>query len=188
MNISLVMFKADGTRRDFPITKDRIIVGRTNQCDLRVPLSSVSRQHCELRVEGQVVKVRDLGSSNGTYHNSIRIQEAELAAGDEIGIGPVVFTLVVDSTPANIQPVRTILSGDLTGSSSSSSTGGQTVITKPAAMHGDGVMSRADDHDDHSPTVGMDDPITRLEAMAKLEDDSSSHIPIASEEDEARAS
>ena len=41
MQVTLVMFKADGTRRDFPLKKDRIVVGRKNTCDLRIPLSSV---------------------------------------------------------------------------------------------------------------------------------------------------
>ena len=53
--------------------------------------------------------LKDLGSSNGTYHNSIRVQEAELTAGDEVSVGPVVFTVVVDGRPAEIRPVRTVL-------------------------------------------------------------------------------
>lgn len=112
MDVSLVMFKADGTRRDFPVAKARIVIGRTNTCDLRVPLSSVSREHCEITRDDESVKLRDLGSSNGTYHNNLRVQEAALAAGDEIVIGPVVFTVVVDGQPEKIEPVRTILPQD----------------------------------------------------------------------------
>src|SRR5688572_27234320 len=106
MQVSLVMFKSDGTRRDFPVSRDRLIVGRKNNCDLRIPLSSVSRQHCEIRVEGDTVKVRDLGSSNGTFHNSIRVQEAVLAPGDEVVVGPVVFTVVINGEPTTIKPVK----------------------------------------------------------------------------------
>lgn len=106
MNVSLVMFKVDGTRRDFPVEKDRIVIGRTSSCDLRIPLSSVSRQHCEVRVEGDQARLRDLGSSNGTYHNSVRIQEVTLKPGDEIAIGPVIFLVTIDGQPENLQPVR----------------------------------------------------------------------------------
>lgn len=109
MNVTLVMFKSDGTRRDFNLHKDRTIVGRANTADLRIPLSSVSRQHCELWIEGGLLKVRDLGSSNGTFQNSVRVQEAILAPGDEIVIGPVVFTVVIDGLPKVVEPVRTIL-------------------------------------------------------------------------------
>ncbi|MEM8739384.1 MAG: FHA domain-containing protein [Planctomycetota bacterium] len=109
MDASLVMFKADGSRRDFPLRPGPMVIGRKNSCELRIPLSSVSRQHCEVSFEGDTIKLRDLGSSNGTYHNSIRVQEAELAAGDEVVVGPVVFTLVVDGVPGEIKPVRTVV-------------------------------------------------------------------------------
>ena len=109
MDASLVMFKADGSRRDFPLREGSMVVGRKNSCELRIPLSSVSRQHCEISLEGDQIKLKDLGSSNGTYHNSIRVQEAELEAGDEVVVGPVVFTVVVDGVPSDIKPVHTIV-------------------------------------------------------------------------------
>ena len=99
MDVVLVMFTADGSRREFPVQKNRVIIGRTNSCGLRVPLSSVSREHCEISIHGDEIVLRDLGSSNGTYHNNLRIQEAEILPGDEISIGPVVFTVVVDGKP-----------------------------------------------------------------------------------------
>jgi len=109
MEVSLVMFKADSTRREFPIKREAFVIGRKNTCDLRIPLSSVSRQHCELKLEGDQIKLKDLGSSNGTFHNSIRVQDAVLAAGDEVVVGPVVFTVVVDGKPEVIEPVRSLV-------------------------------------------------------------------------------
>ena len=109
MDVTLVMFKADGSRRDFPIRKNRIVVGRKNSCGLRIPIPAISRQHCEIEVTPDGIVLRDLGSSNGTYHNSIRVQESELTAGDEVSVGPVVFTVVVNGRPAEIRPVRTLL-------------------------------------------------------------------------------
>lgn len=109
MDVTLVMFKADGSRRDFPIRKNRIVVGRKNSCGLRIPIPAISRQHCEIEVTPDGIVLRDLGSSNGTYHNSLRVQESELTAGDEVSVGPVVFTVVVNGRPAEIRPVRTLL-------------------------------------------------------------------------------
>ena len=109
MDVVRVMFTADGSRREFPVQKNGVIIGRTNSCGLRVPLSSVSREHCEISIHGDEIVLRDLGSSNGTYHNNLRIQEAEILPGDEISIGPVVFTVVVDGKPEDIEPVRTII-------------------------------------------------------------------------------
>jgi predicted component of type VI protein secretion system len=100
MRVELAMVKGDGTQRNFLLSRERLVIGRLNTCDLRIALPSVSRQHCEIVLDGAAVKLRDLGSSNGTYHNHTRVQEAVLSAGDEIGVGPVVFRVLIDGLPA----------------------------------------------------------------------------------------
>lgn len=117
MQVQLVMFKSDGSRRDFPLTRGRIVIGRTNEVGLRIPLSSVSRKHCEIAIEDGVVKMRDLGSSNGTLHNSVRVKEAVLAAGDQVEVGPVVFIVVIDGVPAEIKQVRSLVEQELVDTS-----------------------------------------------------------------------
>ena len=102
MNVVLAMFKSDGSRRDFPVKKGRVILGRARGCDLRIPLSSVSRQHCEIRLEDDRLLLRDLGSSNGTFCNHSRVQETALKAGDEITVGPVAFRVIIDGKPAEL--------------------------------------------------------------------------------------
>lgn len=169
MEVSLVMFKSDGTRRDFPLKKQRLVVGRTNHCDLRVPLPSVSRQHCEIWVEDDQVHVRDLGSSNGTFHNKERVQRGILKPGDEIMIGPVVFQVIIDGEPAEVHPVHTVLSDQSTSGGS------------------DGTMS-------DSPTVAADslkEPATAdegeadaLEPVSPLDDDESIPMPLDDEDEE----
>ncbi len=109
MEAMLVMFDADGNRREFRINRPVTVVGRKPSCQLRVPLGSVSREHCQIEVRGDSVYVRDLGSSNGTFYNGKRVQEAELAGGDTLVLGPVHFTVVVDGEPGHIEPVKTIL-------------------------------------------------------------------------------
>ena len=108
MEVKLIMFKNDGQRKDFPVTGPTVSIGRGEDCGLRVPLLSVSRRHCELTVTDQEIKVRDLGSSNGTYLNNDRIsEEIVLKAGDRLAVGPVVFTVQIDGEPEEIQLVKT---------------------------------------------------------------------------------
>ena len=145
MQATLVMFKADGSRRDFPLQNGCMVVGRKNSCELRIPLSSVSRQHCEISVDGDTVRLKDLGSSNGTYHNSIRVQEAELEPGDEIVVGPVVFTVVIDGIPANIEPVHSIVGHDDSHDSAMTSAGDLSHGLTP-----DDITSSLEDDDDAS--------------------------------------
>jgi pSer/pThr/pTyr-binding forkhead associated (FHA) protein len=160
------MFKADGSRRDFSMTKDRMIVGRTSGCDLRIPLTSVSRQHCELRIEDGKIYLRDLGSSNGTYHNSIRVQETMLKAGDEVVIGPVNFTLVVDNYPEHIEPVRTVV--DMTVETKPR-TDAPTEPAKPQSfLEHDNILPTVED-EAKSPTAELDDPLAALQSLTRLQ-------------------
>lgn len=107
MDVNLVMFKNDGQRKDFPVKTSVTVIGRGENCDLRVPLVSVSRRHCEVTVAGQTIRAKDLASSNGTYVNNKRITEVELKAGDRLVVGPIVFTVQIDGVPGEIKPVKT---------------------------------------------------------------------------------
>ncbi|MCA9312392.1 MAG: FHA domain-containing protein [Phycisphaerales bacterium] len=112
MNVKLVIFKPDGTRREIPVDAGRHLIGRTAEATLRIPLASVSRQHCEIVNDGQSLHVRDLGSSNGTYRNHSRVQESSLEPGDVLGVGPVMMTVQIDGQPAEIEPPSSTSSGD----------------------------------------------------------------------------
>jgi pSer/pThr/pTyr-binding forkhead associated (FHA) protein len=159
------MFKADGSRRDFPLKKNRVIVGRTGSCDLRIPLSSVSRRHCELVSESDGVRLRDLGSSNGTYHNNTRITEILLQPGDEVGIGPVVFTVVIDGQPSEITPVKTIVktqTGEAEGEEEEEATAshpprGEPLDIPMEASDTSGASSVALNEEQFTPTVNLED-------------------------------
>lgn len=101
MQVVLVMFRADGERRSFSIVRDMTVVGRREDCDLRIPLGEVSRKHCRLIRDGDAIRLEDLGSSNGTFHNGQRVREATLGAGDTVQIGPVTFMVQIDGVPAD---------------------------------------------------------------------------------------
>ena len=106
MQVVLVMFLADGERRSFSLPRAVTIIGRREDCDLRIPLSEVSRKHCRFIIDGDSLRIEDMGSSNGTYYNGQRIQEAVLQPGDTVQVGPVLFTVQINGVPADeeIQP------------------------------------------------------------------------------------
>ncbi len=159
MDVLLVMFKADGSRKEFPISKTRIKIGRTQRCELRVPLSSVSREHCEILIEKDGVTLRDLGSSNGTYHNHKRVQVAPLKAGDEIAIGPVVFTVVINGQPARLQPALPPKSPPRVGKTSPLRSGQPRML--PTVAPDDEVDLLRSDDEAYSPTPDLDEPHPR---------------------------
>src|SRR5450432_1499990 len=96
MQVVLVMIRNGGEKRSFSIVRDVTVVGRREDSDFRIPLGDISRKHCRLIKDGGALRIEDLGSSNGTNVNGVRIQEAELAAGDTVQIGPVTFIVQID--------------------------------------------------------------------------------------------
>ncbi len=105
MSVALVVFGKKSGRKDFALETGPVLIGRKTDADLRIPVAEVSRAHCEIIVEGDDVKLRDLGSSNGTFVNQQKVSRATLKPGDQITIGPVVFTLQVNGVPSVISPM-----------------------------------------------------------------------------------
>ena len=68
-------------------------LGRNPTNDFRISAPSVSSFHAEVQVEGDSVKVRDLGSTNGTFINGQPVTEADLVPGDTLRLGDVELSL-----------------------------------------------------------------------------------------------
>lgn len=77
------------------------IVGRARDCDIQLPADDVhvdvSRYHCQIEADPPLVRVRDLGSTNGTFVN-----------GELIGAGP----LPRGATPDSALPAWELTDGD----------------------------------------------------------------------------
>lgn len=80
-----------GPRLEFGTTTHPLtgstVIGRGAEADLRLTDTGVSRRHAEIRVDGETVQVRDLGSTNGTWVNGRRVQTATLLDGDTVTVG-----------------------------------------------------------------------------------------------------
>ena len=99
VDVNLVLFKKNGSKKNFSLPSNITIMGRRHDCDLCVPLMVVSRRHCQLSQNNESLKVRDLDSRSGTFLNGKRISEATVQAGDYLTIGPLTFQLQVDGEP-----------------------------------------------------------------------------------------
>ena len=104
MDANLVLFKKDGSRKSFTLPSNITVVGRRHDCDLCIPLMVVSRRHCQLSLNNEALKIRDLGSHSGTFINGKRISETNVQAGDYITIGPLTFLLQIGGEPKKIVP------------------------------------------------------------------------------------
>ena len=77
------------------------ILGRGRACSVQLPHALVSRQHCEVFEADGKLRVRDLGSLNGTLVDGHKITECELADGQLLNVGTVTFRVEIASDEAN---------------------------------------------------------------------------------------
>jgi hypothetical protein len=66
---------------------DTVVVGRLPDCGVVLADPNVSRRHAELRRQGPDVVLVDLGSTNGSRVNGVRVSQRRLEDGDEITLG-----------------------------------------------------------------------------------------------------
>ncbi|HVU50454.1 MAG TPA: GGDEF domain-containing protein [Polyangia bacterium] len=83
----LVIIAGDQLGEIRKIDKTPAIIGRGHEADIRIADDGISREHVEVIGEPEHVTVRDLGSTNGTFHNGRKVDEVELVDGDKLSIG-----------------------------------------------------------------------------------------------------
>jgi pSer/pThr/pTyr-binding forkhead associated (FHA) protein len=92
MRVKLVVVRGQPQGKSLQFPRGEFLIGRGRECYLRPNSSWVSRQHCLLCVNEHQVVLRDLGSTNGTLVNGVRVVgERNLTQGDRIQIGPLAF-------------------------------------------------------------------------------------------------
>lgn len=101
----------------YPIGARGLGIGRAEDRDVVIPDPAASRHHCQISLQGDRYVLRDMGSANGVYVNSVRVREQGLDDGDLIRIGNTEMRFVrytesaTDQTtqinPASADPVYT---------------------------------------------------------------------------------
>jgi hypothetical protein len=80
----------------YPLQKPRVVVGRCG-ADLEIEDPQVSRWHCAVEIKDDLVRLRDLESTNGTFFADERVRVAELKHLSEFRVGSSVLLLSVTS-------------------------------------------------------------------------------------------
>ncbi len=90
--------------QSFPFT-----IGRNDLADMHIDSHQVSREHAVITRQGKKYRVQDLGSTNGTFLNGERIEEATLSDGDLLMIAEVEFVFFCDGAGAARQTVTQVM-------------------------------------------------------------------------------
>lgn len=88
MVAKLIVASGKSAGRSIAIKRNKLLIGRAEECDVRPLSEEVSRRHCAVIVGPADVWVQDLGSRNGTFVNGQKIEaKTKLADGDMIRVG-----------------------------------------------------------------------------------------------------
>src|SRR5882762_2636141 len=92
--------------KTIPLNVRQFLIGREQDCHLRPNSDLVSRHHCVFTLDDFALRLRDLGSTNGTIVNGERIQgQVVLKAGDQVSVGKLSFEIVIKETARVAAPV-----------------------------------------------------------------------------------
>jgi adenylate cyclase len=87
-----------------PLLQKKLLIGRRDSCDIALRFPNVSSRHCELELISGYWMVRDLGSSNGTKVNGVRVQSKWVMPGDELAVAKHRFKIDYNLTPGAPPP------------------------------------------------------------------------------------
>ena len=93
-NIALAVLSGPAKGLVYALEKPWVVIGRTAG-DVLINDPNVSRWHCAVEVKGDVVRVRDLDSTNGTFVGAERIGASELRHLSEFRLGESVVLLTI---------------------------------------------------------------------------------------------
>jgi len=92
----LIVIYGEDIGRRVHVTTEPLIIGRSPQCEIQIEQESISRNHCRVRFHEGEFRVRDLGSTNGTYINDDLVEdEGRLRHGDQLKAGRTILKFIV---------------------------------------------------------------------------------------------
>jgi two-component system, cell cycle response regulator len=81
--------------RSYQFMQDIVVIGRSEECDIRLSDDKISRRHCQIELvrngEEEHVELHDQHSTNGTMVNGEAINSRMLLSGDRIEIGSTIL-------------------------------------------------------------------------------------------------
>jgi transcriptional regulator with PAS, ATPase and Fis domain len=116
---SLELVVVDGPSRGAraSVTTGGARVGAAPGNDLTLADPTVSRVHCEITQKGDALVLRDLGSTNGTWVEGVRLRDGDVPPGAIVRVGSSAFRVDVGEEPAFVELSARSSFGELVGAS-----------------------------------------------------------------------
>ncbi|MFN0056612.1 MAG: FHA domain-containing protein [Planctomycetales bacterium] len=130
LQVDLKVLEGKQQGKLIPLNVRQFLIGREQDCHLRPNSDLVSRHHCVFTIDDFTVRLRDLGSTNGTFVNGERVQgQVVLNPGDTVVVGKLVFEIVVRQPAA----VAVGAGGARSGAGGAESDSSSSIFAEPEA-------------------------------------------------------
>ncbi|HXU06001.1 MAG TPA: GGDEF domain-containing protein [Polyangia bacterium] len=83
----LVVLAGASVGEMYKVEGDKVVIGRGQKAQIRLFDDGISREHAQIVIEGNQIVLQDLGSTNGTFCNGLKVDRRELVDGDKILVG-----------------------------------------------------------------------------------------------------
>ena len=83
----LVVLAGTSVGEMYKVEADKTVIGRGQKAQIRLLDDGISREHAQVVIEGTHIFLQDLGSTNGTFCNGLKVDRKELVDGDKILVG-----------------------------------------------------------------------------------------------------
>ncbi|MDC0357365.1 FHA domain-containing protein [Oligoflexia bacterium] len=85
----LEILSTEAEHKTIKLETAEIVIGRGEECTLCLPFDSISHTHCRIFSHNNEYYLEDLGSTNGTLLNHVKIEKSILRKNDQLDIGEV---------------------------------------------------------------------------------------------------
>ena len=100
---SLFVIQGRDQGRRFDLEQETVTLGRDNDNVVQLHDSEVSRHHAEVRKTDDGYLLVDLKSSNGSFHNTTRVEEQPLNSGDRVQLGRTLMIFTASDESSSIK-------------------------------------------------------------------------------------
>ncbi|MBL8954782.1 MAG: sigma 54-dependent Fis family transcriptional regulator [Myxococcaceae bacterium] len=115
--VELLDVRVKAGARELQLQLAEAVIGSDPACDLHLEDGAVSRRHCSVQLDEAGVRVKDLGSKNGTRLGDARIIEAVWEPGQTLTVGATKLTLELGKQPTEVPLAPTNHFGPVYGAS-----------------------------------------------------------------------
>ena len=102
--ISLAVLEGKDNGRIFTVDQPRVTIGRSD-ADIVLDDREVSRQHAAIEIHGARAVLKDLGSTNGTFVNEVKITQSAIENHGEFRVGGTRLMLILIDIENELEPL-----------------------------------------------------------------------------------